>query len=60
MTGGRTLVQQSETFTGVLIPFTGPMLARTRSGFAAMNEALARKATSSATHRLADPPGIAT
>lgn len=38
--GERTLIQQSETFTGVLIPFTGSMLARTRAGFVAMNEAL--------------------
>ena len=42
MAGGRTLVQQSETFTGVLIPFTGPTLDRTRVGFIAMNEALAK------------------
>jgi hypothetical protein len=42
MAGGRTLVQQSETFTGVLVPFTGPMLARTRAGFVALNEALAQ------------------
>jgi hypothetical protein len=50
MTGGRTLLQQSETFTGVLIPFTGSMLARTRAGFVAMNEALAQQSTRSATH----------
>lgn len=60
MAGGRTLVQQSETFTGVLIPFTGSMLARTRAGFVAMNEALAQQVTRSATHGLDDPPGIAT
>jgi hypothetical protein len=48
LTGGRTLIQQSETFTGVLIPFTGAMLARTRAGFAAMNEALAQHTARSA------------
>ena len=37
----RTLVQQSETFTGALMPFTGHLLARTQLGFVAMNEALA-------------------
>jgi len=46
MTGGRTLIQQSETFTGVLTPFTGAVLARTRAGFVAMNEALAHEAGS--------------
>ena len=60
MAGGRTLVQQSETFTGVLIPFTGPMLARTRAGFVAMNEALAQHTTRSETRRLDGPPGIGT
>jgi hypothetical protein len=57
MAGGRTLVQQSETFTGVLVPFTGSVLARTRAGFIAMNEALAQQATRFGTHRLVDPPG---
>lgn len=41
---GRTLLQQSETFSGVLIPFTGSMITRTRAGFTAMNEALAHEA----------------
>jgi hypothetical protein len=41
---GRTLLQQSETFSGVLVPFTGSMITRTRAGFTAMNEALAREA----------------
>ena len=50
MAGGRTLLQQSETFTGALIPFTGSTLIRTRAGFVAMNEALARQATRTATH----------
>ncbi len=43
LSGGRTLLQQSETFTGVLIPFAGSILTPTRVGFEAMNEALARK-----------------
>lgn len=60
MTGGRTLLQQSETFTGLLTPFTGSMLARTRAGFDAMNEALAQATTRVATPRLDDPQGITT
>jgi hypothetical protein len=60
MAGGRTLVQQSETFTGALVPFTGSVLARTRAGFVAMNEALAQEVMRTATHRLDDPPEIAT
>ena len=52
-TSGRTLLHQSETFTGVLVPFTGSMLTRTRAGFTAMNEALAVRATNNAErHRL--------
>jgi len=43
MGGQRTLVQQSETFTGALVPFTSHLLARTPAGFVAMNEALARQ-----------------
>ena len=43
MPGGRTLLQQSATFTGVLLPFAGSILIGTRAGFQAMNEALARK-----------------
>jgi len=58
LAGGRTLLQQSETYTGVLIPFSGSILARTRAGFVAMNDALARQTTRSGTHRLAVPPGI--
>jgi hypothetical protein len=41
---GRTLLQQSETFSGALIPFSAPTLTRTGAGFSAMNEALAREA----------------
>jgi hypothetical protein len=59
MAGNRTLLQQSETFTGVLIPFSGSMLTRTRAGFTAMNEALAQRARQSAAHRLDDPPEVA-
>jgi hypothetical protein len=40
VTHGRTLLQQSETFSGVLIPFGGSVFARTRTGFEQMNEAL--------------------
>jgi len=50
MSEGSTLVQQSETFTGVLIPFTGRILARTRAGFVSMNRALAQ--------RTMPPPGL--
>src|SRR5687767_10361912 len=42
---GRTLLQQSETFSGLMVPFTGSILTRTRTGFTAMNEALAAQAT---------------
>lgn len=41
--GRRTLLQQSETFTGVLLPVAGSVLPRTRAGFEAMNEALAQQ-----------------
>ena len=44
--GGRTLLQQSETFSGALMPFAGSTLARTRAGFVAMNEALAQQTPS--------------
>jgi hypothetical protein len=50
MAGRRTLLQQSETFTGALVPFTGPRLERTREGFGAMNEALGRRTR--ATHHM--------
>jgi len=43
--GGRTLLQQSETFTGVLVPLTGSVPTRTRAGFDAVNEALALRTT---------------
>jgi hypothetical protein len=47
---GRTLLQQSETFSGVLVPFSGSMLTRTQVGFTTMNEALAARATRLAGH----------
>ena len=59
MAGDRTLIQQSETFTGVLIPFTGSTLIRTRAGFVAM-KALGQRTARSASHRLDDPPGVTT
>ena len=40
LAGGRTLLQQSETFSGALIPFASSVLDRTRVGFEQMNEAL--------------------
>ncbi len=43
MPGGRTLLQQSATFTGVLVPFAEGVLNRTRAGFMAMNEAVTRR-----------------
>ena len=45
MAGRRTFVQQSETFTGVLTPVAGSIFTRSRAGFLAMNEALARRTT---------------
>jgi hypothetical protein len=42
---GRTLLQQSETFSGALTPFSGSILTRTRVGFDAMNEAIAHEAS---------------
>ena len=41
--GGRTLLQQSETFTGLLVPVAGSILTPTRAGFEAMNQALAQQ-----------------
>jgi hypothetical protein len=41
----RTRLTQSETFRGVLVPFSGSVLQRTEAGFAAMNEALRRRVT---------------
>jgi hypothetical protein len=41
---GRTRLTQAERFTGLLVPLTGRMLDRTSEGFAAMNDALRRRA----------------
>ncbi len=38
---GRTRLDHSERFTGILIPFMGKMLKETEAGFVAFNEALA-------------------
>lgn len=43
LNSGRTLVQQSGTFSGALVPFAGSVLARTRVGFEHMNEALGHR-----------------
>ena len=56
MAGGRTLIQQSETFTGMLVRFTGSVLDRTRAGFVEMNEALAQQTSRPASARRDDPP----
>ena len=57
---GRTLLQQSETFSGALIPFSGSLLTRTRGGFDAMNEALATEVGRSGAHQRQDPAEPAT
>jgi hypothetical protein len=44
----RTRLTQSEEFSGILVPLAGPVLERTRGGFAAMNEALRLRAERSA------------
>jgi hypothetical protein len=46
MAGARTLLQQSETFTGMLVPVTRALRTQTRAGFIAMNTALAEEAKS--------------
>ena len=43
-----TRLTQSEEFSGLLVPFTGTMLARTRAGFEAMNEGLRRRVVAGA------------
>lgn len=40
---GRTRLDHSERFTGLLIPFMGKVLKETEVGFGAFNEALARR-----------------
>ena len=55
--GGRTLLQQSETFSGVLIPYAGSTLTQTRAGFVAMNKALSQQTTSIGDPDSEDPRG---
>jgi hypothetical protein len=45
---GRTRLTQGEEFSGLLVPFTGKLLERTRAGFEAMNEALRLRAEKAA------------
>jgi len=59
MGGGRTLLQQSETFTGAMVPFTGSLVHRTRNGFDAMNAGLGKQAFRAPTHGRTDPPQAA-
>ena len=42
--GGRTRLIQSETFRGLLVPFTGKTIARTEADFHALNRALKERA----------------
>jgi hypothetical protein len=42
--GGRTRLTQSETFQGLLVPFTGKTIARAEAGFRALNRALKDRA----------------
>lgn len=41
--GERTLLRHGEKFAGLLVPFTGSLLTRTRRAFEAMNAALVRR-----------------
>lgn len=54
MSGGRTLIQQSATFTGVLLPLADALLGRTRDGFTDMNEALAQESARTSIDRRSD------
>jgi hypothetical protein len=42
--GGHTRLTQSETFRGLLVPFTGKTIARTEADFNALNRALKERA----------------
>jgi hypothetical protein len=42
--GGHTRLTQSETFRGVLVPFTGKIIAQTEADFRALNQALKQRA----------------
>jgi hypothetical protein len=48
LTAARVRFVQSEEFSGILVPFTRSLLARTRAGFDALNEALRARAESRA------------
>lgn len=41
--GGRTRLDHSERFSGILVPFLGSMLTQTHTGFLAFNQALASR-----------------
>jgi hypothetical protein len=41
--GGHTRLTQSETFRGVLVPFTGKTITQTEAGFRALNQALKQR-----------------
>jgi hypothetical protein len=41
--GGHTRLTQSETFRGVLVPFTGTTITKTESDFRALNQALKQR-----------------
>ena len=42
--GGHTRLTQSETFRGILVPFTGTTISRTEGDFRALNQALKQRA----------------
>ena len=42
--GGHTRLTQSETFRGVLVPFTGKIISQTEADFRALNQALKQRA----------------
>lgn len=46
-----TRFTQAEDFGGLLMPFAGAMLARTRAGFEAMNQGLAQRVSEARTHK---------
>jgi hypothetical protein len=50
---GRTRLTQAEEFSGVLVPFVGKILERTRAGFEAMNESVRVRAEASAARQAA-------
>ena len=45
--GGGTRLDQSESFRGLLVPFSGKILARAEAGFRALNEAIKKRAEAS-------------